>query len=60
VSPRFYLIVIALLVVAAGVVVLVRNRSLDDEILASIAVLGGIAIAIVAVRNGTGHEETKS
>ena len=54
-GPRFYLIVIAMLVVAAGVVVLVRNRSFDDELLASIAILGGIAIAIVAVRNG--HNE---
>jgi hypothetical protein len=54
VSSRFYLIVIALAVVAIGVVVLVRNRSLDDELLASIAVLGGIAIAITAVRNGNG------
>lgn len=49
------LIVLAVACLALAVIVLVRNRTPDDDILAVIGVLGGAAIVIVALpRNGHG------
>jgi hypothetical protein len=45
-------LVLSLIGVAAlvlALIVLIRNNSPDDELLASIAVLGGLAIVIVAL-----------
>jgi len=48
------LVMIGSLMMAASFIVLVRNRSLDTELLASIAFLGSLAVVIVAVllKNG--------
>jgi hypothetical protein len=44
-----YLIVIAALLLALAVIVLVRSRSLDDDLLAVIGLLGGVAVVIVSL-----------
>jgi hypothetical protein len=44
-----YLILLAVAVLTLSVLVLVRHRSGDDEMLAAIGLLGGLAIAVVAL-----------
>jgi hypothetical protein len=53
----FYLVAIGMVMVALGAVVLVRDHSLDTELLGSGLVLGAVAIALVVAwtaRNGNG------
>ena len=48
------LIIIGVAVLVLSFIVILRNRSLDDELLATVAILGGFAIVIVALpRNGS-------
>jgi hypothetical protein len=51
------LILLAVAVLVLSIVILLRNRSLDIELLAVIGVLGGLAIAITALptTNGNHH-----
>jgi hypothetical protein len=49
------LIVIGVAVFVLSIIVLWRNSSPDDEMLATVALLGGAAIVVVALpRNGNG------
>jgi hypothetical protein len=51
-----YLIGLAVAVLVCSLVVIVRDRSLDDELLAVIGLLGGVAIVIVSLpTNGNNH-----
>ena len=43
------LIVLGAVLVALAVIVLVRNQSLDDELLATAALVGGLAVIVVAL-----------
>jgi hypothetical protein len=49
---RAVLIVVAAAVLALALTVLIRNRSPDDEMLAILGLLGGVAIVVVALRDG--------
>jgi len=54
------LILLGVAVLTLALIVIVRNRSLDDELLAIVALLGGLAIVITALpangsRNGAPH-----
>ena len=50
------LIVLGALVLALAVIVLVRNRSPDDELLAVIGIAGALAMIVTAVpENGAPH-----
>jgi len=42
----FVLILIGVAVLVLALVVMIRNRSPDDELLATIAILGGLAIVV--------------
>jgi hypothetical protein len=55
----FYLVVIGMVMVALAVIVLVRDHSLDTELLGSGLVLGGVAIALVVawVAGGGGGKD---
>jgi hypothetical protein len=55
VRPRLYLILIAVVIMAAAIVVLVLNRDLPNEILGAIALLGGIAILLNAMLDLSGN-----
>jgi hypothetical protein len=46
---QLWLTLIGVAVLVIGLIVLIRNKSLDDELLASIAVLGGIAIIVTSI-----------
>jgi hypothetical protein len=49
------LLILGAATLAAGIIVLARNRSLDTDLLASVAILGGLAMILVALplaRNG--------
>jgi hypothetical protein len=46
---RLGLLLIGAAMMAASVVVLVRNRGIDDELLASIALVGSICVMIIAL-----------
>jgi hypothetical protein len=48
------LVVLGAVVLGLAVVVLVRNRSPDDEILGTIAALGGLAIIVNALLDSGG------
>lgn len=50
----FYLLAICFAMLALAVAVYVRNRSPDDVLLASIGILGGLAVAIAELlpKNG--------
>jgi peptidoglycan/LPS O-acetylase OafA/YrhL len=52
----FVLVVLGAAALALAIIVLVRNKSPDDELLATVAVLGGLAMVVVALnqRNGNG------
>jgi hypothetical protein len=50
-----YLIVLAVAVLVMSVVVIVRDRSLDDELLAVIGLCGGVAIVVTALPAGNGN-----
>jgi len=45
---RVYLVIIGSAMIAAAAIVLWRDKSLDTELLASIAIFGGVACVIVA------------
>jgi len=54
------LIAIGVAVLVLALLVMIRNRSLDDELLATIALLGGLAIVINSLpgngsKNGAPH-----
>jgi predicted neutral ceramidase superfamily lipid hydrolase len=51
-----YLILLAVAVLTLALIILIRSRSLDDDLLAAIGLLGGLAIVVVAlpVANGNG------
>lgn len=51
----FVLVVLGAAALALAIIVLIRNKSPDDELLATIAVLGGLAMVVAALnqRNGT-------
>ena len=54
------LLILGAVTLAAGIIVLARNRSLDTDLLASVAIIGGLAIIIVALplgRGGNGKPE---
>lgn len=57
--PRLYLILIAAAMIAAAIVVLALNRDLSTDILAGIALLGGIAILTNAILDLTGNGNGK-
>jgi len=44
----------AVAVLALAVIVLARNRSTDDELLASAALVGGVAIVLVSLPSNGG------
>jgi hypothetical protein len=48
------LILIGVAVLVLSIIVMLRNRSLDDELLATIAILGGAAIVVVALPRSNG------
>ena len=45
----FFLIMFGVVVLVLSIFVLIRNRSLDDELLAIIGLIGGLAIVLVAI-----------
>lgn len=54
----FILMVLGAAALALALIVLIRNKSPDDELLATVAVLGGLAIVLNALPfngNGNGH-----
>jgi hypothetical protein len=55
VRPRAYLLLISVAMMAGAVVVLILNRDLPSELLAAIALLGGVAVALNAVLDITGN-----
>jgi hypothetical protein len=54
---ELYLILIGAAVLALAVVVWVLNRDISSDLLAVVAVLGGVAIVLIALplRNGGNH-----
>jgi hypothetical protein len=57
VSPvrrQVYLILIGVAVLVIAVIVLIRNRDLNSDLLAVLGLLGGLAIVIVSLPPGNG------
>jgi len=55
---RLTLVLGGVAAIVLSAIVMIRNKSPDDELLASIGVLGGLAIIITAiVVNGKDHHE---
>ena len=54
VKREVWLLLLAVAVLVISITVLVRNRSLDTDLLAALGVLGGAAMIVVALptRNG--------
>ena len=54
VRREVWLIILAVIVLTLSLIVLIRNRSLDTDLLAALGVLGGAAMIVVALpgRNG--------
>jgi hypothetical protein len=55
VKREVYLILLGVASLVLGIIVLVRNRNLDTDLLAAVAVVGGLAMIVVALpgaRNG--------
>jgi len=52
------LILFGVLALVLAIIVLVRNKSIDSELLASLGLVGGLAIVVVSlpVSNGGKHE----
>jgi hypothetical protein len=58
VRRELYLILLGVAMLVLAIIVLIRNRSLDTDLLAVMALIGGLAIVVVALPgpNGTnGH-----
>ena len=54
------LLILGAVTLAVGIIVLARNRSLDTDLLASVSILGGLAMIIVGLplgRGGNGKPE---
>jgi hypothetical protein len=54
VKREVWLLLLAVAVLVISLIVLIRNRSLDTDLLAALGVLGGAAMIVVALpgRNG--------
>ena len=54
VRREVWLIILAVIVLTLSLIVLIRNRDLDTDLLAALGVLGGVAMVVVALpgRNG--------
>ena len=54
VKREVWLLLLAVAVLVISLIVLIRNRSLDTDLLAALGVLGGVAMVVVALpgRNG--------
>jgi len=50
------LVVLAAAMLAGAIIVWVHNKSTDTDVLAALAVVGGLAILIVALPNGNGEK----
>jgi hypothetical protein len=52
-----YLVLLAVVVLVLSLIVLVRNRSLETDLLAACAIVGGLAIIVVALpSDGKQHD----
>ena len=57
IKRNVYLVVFAAAMLAGAIIVWVRNKSADTDILAALALVGGLAILIVALpSNGDGDK----
>ena len=57
VRREVWLILLAVAVLVISLVVLIRNRDLDTDLLAALGVLGGVAMVVVALPGRNGKEE---
>jgi len=46
---NLYLILLGVATLVIAIIVMVRNRSLDTDLLAALGILGGLAIVVVAL-----------
>jgi len=52
-----YLLIVFVVMIVLSLIVYIRDKTVDNELLASIGVLGAIAIAIVALLPTNGQED---
>ena len=57
VRREVWLILLAVAVLVISLVVLIRNRDLDTDLLAALGLLGGVAMIVVALPGRNGKEE---
>jgi len=57
VRREVWLILLAVAVLVISLVVLIRNRDLDTDLLAVLGLLGGVAMIVVALPGRNGKEE---
>ena len=57
VRREVWLIILAVIVLTLSLIVLIRNRDLDTDLLAALGVLGGVAMVVVALPGRNGKEE---
>ena len=59
VRREVWLILLAVAVLVISLVVLIRNRDLDTDLLAVLGLLGGVAMIVVALPSRNGKKEEK-
>ena len=57
VRREVWLIILAVIVLTLSLIVLIRNRDLDTDLLAALGLLGGVAMIVVALPGRNGKEE---
>jgi hypothetical protein len=59
VKREVWLLILAVVVLTLSLIVLIRNRDIDTDLLAALGLLGGVAMIVVALpsRNGKKGEE---
>ena len=57
VRREVWLIILAVIVLTLSLIVLIRNRDLDTDLLAVLGLLGGVAMIVVALPGRNGKEE---
>ena len=57
VKREVWLLLLAVAVLVISLIVLIRNRDLDTDLLAVLGLLGGVAMIVVALPGRNGKEE---
>ena len=59
VKREVWLLLLAVAVLVISLIVLIRNRDIDTDLLAALGLLGGVAMIVVALPSRNGKKEEK-